>query len=840
MTQAVRKLAYLFREEHRRRPVLLLGAGASYRSGIPLAGEAVRRIARDAFARNELGTEPAFANVKVSDWEPYLQGQPWFIRDPVRFAENFPLAVEHLLRPRELRRTFFLEMAQARLPISSGYKHLASFMLRGLINTVLTTNFDRLVVEGLRDINPHLNRIAEVNRVANDRVGFDILRSIQVVYLHGAVDVYTDLNLESETRHLDHELVSLLHPLLLASPLVVIGYRGYEQSIMTDLLGNEAATGGFRNGLYWCSLQKERIHANVEALQASIGTNFELLRIDGFDELFDNLAGELSNERIAPLDRRAKPDQLADALDETLLKDASVEDLDQALVLSSLTSYAERIHRSPVTSDSFTAFMLELGLLKETEGRIVPTFGCFLLFGRDLHGRAPWTSIGLTLRNKQHRLISGNLIEQYSAIFDYLNSAEINPTLRVKGELSSTERRAYPTRALREMLTNMIVHRDYAIRETATIDVLPGESISFSNPGGLPDQLRRQLSLGSDGSFKPIRSLSEVRNPSLADVFYGLGPMDKAGTGLADVHEMMHDNGGETEFSVAPGNAAFRATLLQPLQVGGKSVGVAVQRGPVGIYVTNLLPFSVLPSAIFFGDWDARAILRERHPSEVPIFVRHNGGFASFADLSTYSDRPRGSAVKRCDVSELLTSGAHRNIFVWLLRKHFEFYLLRFRRYGLVIDPDRRHRAYFTIVSGKRNTIIYNGAVRSNIRRDVVKPRGDQGNWHENEGLIYTIVEFDGTWATQLKPFYMFTRSDGATPLWPSLRTARATRRMRFDRNKSVADDLTFWARFLAEGASTINIGGVGVPNVVIKAAYETIEVADEGLESADTAPIAG
>lgn len=839
MTQDARKLAYLFRKEHRRRPVLLLGAGASYRSGVPLAGEAVRRIARDAFARTQLAVDPAFANVKVSDWEPYLQTQPWFIRDPDRFAENFPLAVEHLLRPREVRRNFLLEMAQPRFPISSGYKHLASFMLRGLVNTVLTTNFDRLIVDALRDINPHLNRITEVNRLANDRIGFDILRSVQIVYLHGAVDFYTDLNLESETRALDPALIALLHPLLLASPLIVIGYRGYERSIMTDLLGSEAPASGFRNGLYWCALQKEHIHPNVEALQAAVGSNFELVRIDGFDELFDNLAGDLPNENIAPGVGRAKPEELANALDETVLLDVSLDDIDQAQVLSSLTTYAERLHRSPVTADNFIAFMLELGLLKQIDGRVIPTFGCLLLFGKDLQTRMPWSSIGITLRHK-HRLISGNLIDQYNAIFAYLNSSETNPVLRVKGELSSTERRAYPTRALREMLTNMIVHRDYAIHETATIDVLPGESISFSNPGGLPDTLRRQLSLGSDGSFKPVRSLSEVRNPSLADVFYGLGPMDKAGTGLADVHEMMHDNGGETEFSVDLGNTKFRAALLQPRQIGGRSVGVAVQRGPIGVYVTNLLPFSVLPSSIYIGDWDARELLRNRHPSEVPIFVRHNGGFASFADLSTFSNQRRFSRVERYDVSELLANGTHRNVFVWLLRKHFEFYLLRFRRQGLVIDPDGRHRAFFTIVTGKSNTIVYDGAVRSNIRRAVVKARGDQGNWHENEGLIYTIVEFDGTWATQLKPFYMFTRKDGATPLWPSLRTARATRRMRFDRNKSVADDLTFWARFLAEGASTINIGGVGVPNVILKVAYETVEVSDQGLESADTAPIAG
>lgn len=113
MSQAVKRLAYLFRANSAPRPVFLLGAGASFRSGIPLADEAVRRIAKASYARTQFGLSLQDYGVMPSDWVPYLQNQHWFIADEARFAENFPLAVENFLTPREFRREFFQEMVHS-------------------------------------------------------------------------------------------------------------------------------------------------------------------------------------------------------------------------------------------------------------------------------------------------------------------------------------------------------------------------------------------------------------------------------------------------------------------------------------------------------------------------------------------------------------------------------------------------------------------------------------------------------------------------------------------------------------------------------------------------------
>jgi len=64
-----------------------------------------------------------------------------------------------------------------------------------------------------------------------------------------------------------------------------------------------------------------------------------------------------------------------------------------------------------------------------------------------------------------------------------------------------------------------------------------------------------------------------------------------------------------------------------------------------------------------------------------------------------------------------------------------------------------------------------------------------------------------------------------------SLRNAaKATRRIKFDRNKSVEADLTFWASFLGRGAETMNVGDRHVDDLLIDMAFLTVEVPEIGL----------
>jgi hypothetical protein len=182
----------------------------------------------------------------------------------------------------------------------------------------------------------------------------------------------------------------------------------------------------------------------------------------------------------------------------------------------------------------------------------------------------------------------------------------------------------------------------------------------------------------------------------------------------------------------------------------------------------------------------------------------------------------------------------HRK-FSWLVRKHFERFLTGFAAVGLVIEKDKRgyptKRSYFTSLKGANRPIIYDTPNRKNVRRDVVKKRGDDRRpWFECEGFGYEVVHLASIWGIRIKPFYMFTKRDGITPLPGYMRTSRATRRIRFDRNPNVESDLTFWARFLSQGAQTVNLGGHHVQDLLLEGGFFTTDVQEGGLFSDSSA----
>lgn len=84
----VRELVSILKPHNEARPTILLGAGASFSSGVPLAGESVRRIARRYYAERIAG-QILPEQVKTSEWMAWLRSQSWFIRDPARLSETF-------------------------------------------------------------------------------------------------------------------------------------------------------------------------------------------------------------------------------------------------------------------------------------------------------------------------------------------------------------------------------------------------------------------------------------------------------------------------------------------------------------------------------------------------------------------------------------------------------------------------------------------------------------------------------------------------------------------------------------------------------------------------------
>lgn len=83
--KTVHQLSSLYEPSQAARPVFLLGAGASYRSGAALADAAAQRIAREVYAKRDLGTNST-ARVMPGDVDRFLSEQLWFV--PVYYAQS--------------------------------------------------------------------------------------------------------------------------------------------------------------------------------------------------------------------------------------------------------------------------------------------------------------------------------------------------------------------------------------------------------------------------------------------------------------------------------------------------------------------------------------------------------------------------------------------------------------------------------------------------------------------------------------------------------------------------------------------------------------------------------
>ena len=836
--ESVTLLCSLLKPDNDARVTFLFGAGASFSSGIPLAAEGVKRLAKQAYADFQLGGKTLPEQIKTSEWTSWLHAQTWFVRGDDRLAENFPLVIEHLLKPDAYRRRTLLDLIALRQEIGAGYRATAELVLRGLAGTILTTNFDVSLTKALNDKQPHIRQVAEVNRAPNDFNEFGLFARAQIVWLHGKTEQYTDRNLISETQSLDPALVQKLVPLLDSAPLVVVGYRGAEPSIMESLLG--AATGvKFRHGIYWCIRSTEKPHSHVEALAERLGKNFQYLEIDGFDELLTDLNRELAGiQRFAPLQSGAVIRQF----DDQPVTEATWGDIDADLALTTLRQYCEKLERGAIDSQQLKPLMRELGLLVSASGQQKPSVACVLLFGRQPGRFFSHSVIAATIAGKKRRIFNGNLIEQRKSVLEWIEQEEINPTIRVKNRRQHESRLAYPERALVELLVNMIVHRDYTIAKPSQINVIPNHSVRFVNPGAQSATSASRLKLEADGTFRPVPQFSDLRNRALCDVFFGISAMERAGTGLTDTRELAEQQGGAATFAYPPGEDSFAAELFR-LEASAGSAMVARDTRPVGTYVLNSLPFASIPQALTHISLNVNGWkeLEKKVPLDDAgtfVFESGTGDLWSFVPApllgTLFAPAAKGPA-RSIPLEEVERDPVLRAKFSWLARRHFERYLTRFADRGLIIEKDKHgrpaRRSYFSALKGNNRPIIYDTPLKKNVRRDVVKRRGeDRKTWFECEGFGYEVVQQAGIWGVRIKPFYMFAKRDGVTPLPGYMRTSKATRRIKFDRNANVESDLAFWARFLSQGAQTINIGNRHVDDLLLEGSFVTVDVQEGGL----------
>jgi hypothetical protein len=819
------------------KPVFLLGAGASVTSGIPVAAEVVSLAAKWAYARQH-GKDPDDPRITRSDWYPWLlAAQPWFKED-VPQATLFPYAVESLLQPQKVRKDFWIKILNPDVPISIGYLRLVELMHLKKITNVLTTNFDECITKARNQTNrPHH---IDIIKTPSDYTKISSTPPYpSAIYLHGAVENYTDKNVIDEVDNMDEVFIQQLLPLLKDYPLIVIGYRGYEASIMQHLLINNAEKlFNFKNGIYWCIRKGEKPEDAtdyVKTLSAAIGSNFQFVEIESFDHLFDKVIWshlEEQKAKITPLqpvyaDVNDQIEFVNFDLKNNKLYDA--EDFDRPLLRIRITNYCNKLNigmPDRVDDAWLQGQMAYLNLIRMAKNQLFSTNAGLLLFGKTPQnaigsavvkirfiGQTAWLQKILgdhTIEGEIYeKAIVGNLWNQLNEITNAL--ALVNKPFRLKNEKSENVL-PYDSLALKEVVVNSFVHRDYEINDPNVIEIYPDRLI-IKNPGGLIDEVKPYFEdeIMYEEIKKGRRGIKGYRNPVLADLFYSSGDMDKKGSGLYDVVTRVEQNSGFVEFSPNQDNTFFnvqmwcRPEAIDELTNTASPLSIITTR-----FSTNIIELKVIPDNVYYAPSlyaKAKEIFEVYINISFPPFHLHEKMVYSFSDPRKSNNTLRNiidvKKIQHYALDEFFALEEGEKRFVRMLNDYLKSYLYKL---GMIVDQERK-RAYFAKTEEGERTVSYQARFKR-ATRTIVRPRynaaKDKIRYWEHKAFSYTVKRFGEQWGIMIEPTYVFTLN-GEKQLLASQRIgALATKKASRDYNINVLNDLTFWMWVMANGAQDV------------------------------------
>ncbi len=204
---------------------------------------------------------------------------------------------------------------------------------------------------------------------------------------------------------------------------------------------------------------------------------------------------------------------------------ATMADLDAKLI----EQFFGRVNRRGRVAlrDDLLTNLVKLKLIRE--GKV--TFAAELLFG------TPDCAIRIGRFKSEATIIDDNVVRAplLLAVEEALTfiKKHINLSYHFDGSLERKERWQYPLEALRELLLNAVVHRDYKSASDIVIKIFD-DRIVFTNPGKLYGKLR-VTDLERDDY------VSSLRNRLLAEAFYLTGDIERYGTGFVRIREFLSD-----------------------------------------------------------------------------------------------------------------------------------------------------------------------------------------------------------------------------------------------------------------------------------------------------------
>jgi len=261
------------------------------------------------------------------------------------------------------------------------------------------------------------------------------------------------------------------------------------------------------------------------------------------------------------------------------------------ICLTKVTHFIGKIETSfsRVFEDNPMQVLQKYGLLRNDQ----LTFGAYLLFA------------------KNFCLISGVQAGRFKTPTDIIDSISLNTDILseidelmifvrkhlmveyvITGHPQRTERYDYPLDAIREIILNMIVHRDYRDSSDSVIKIFD-DRIEFFNPGDLYDNLTIE-------QLEANHYQSKTRNKLIALMFKECGLIEKYGSGISRIKKLCAEHK-LTAPKFEEIQKGFQVTLYKAKQANEKvNVGVNVGVNEVLTFINNNQPTKAKNIAEYF------------------------------------------------------------------------------------------------------------------------------------------------------------------------------------------------------------------------------------------------
>lgn len=278
-----------------------LGSGASAQAGIPTGGSMVWEFKRELYCTQTETSKERFkdlqANISRQTLQSYFddQGDHPALQSADEYAHYFELCY-----PTAIARERYIQNKVRDIAPSLGHLCLADLFINKKISNVWTSNFDELIEAGIKTLSPHhsFNVYSSVNKTAAPA---NALSSI--LKLHGDYRYDRIKNIPEELQSLETSMQNSFEKQLFNRGLVVIGYSGSDESIMSVLEKNISNSAFLKYGLIWAKPTGTTLSHRTEKLMeqaCSINESSCIIEISGFDEMLYSIykSQGRTNERI--------------------------------------------------------------------------------------------------------------------------------------------------------------------------------------------------------------------------------------------------------------------------------------------------------------------------------------------------------------------------------------------------------------------------------------------------------------------------------------------------------------------------------------------------------------